>query len=96
MISTIAAPWRPIDEPPVSSLSPHHSVSVLGIIDDPVLNFSGDEPYVDVVAYWPALQKWTVTHQCRADEDAIDYPVRVAGWQPLPEIFPLRHIMKIV
>jgi len=70
---------------PVAS-DPHYPVSVLGVIDDPSLRMNGDDPFVDIVAYWPALDKWTVTHTNRADDCAVDYKVNVTFWQPKPAI----------
>lgn len=65
---------------------PSTSISVLGVIDDPNLRINGEDPFVDVVAYWPAKDVWTITHTSRADTAAIDYPVRVVKWQPLPRV----------
>ncbi len=60
---------------------PHYAVTVFGVIKDERLN-NGKE-FLDIVAWWPAAKKWTVTHQCRADEDAADYPCNVVQWQPM-------------
>ena len=67
------------------------NVSVLGVIDDPQLRINGDDPFVDIVAYWPQKKIWTATHQCRADDPrhgqgVHDFPCRVVKWQPLPEV----------
>jgi hypothetical protein len=62
----------------------HYPVQVWGVIDDPRLKTSDGKPFSDVVSYWPALGKWTVTFQCRLSELPDDYPVRVTFWQPLP------------
>lgn len=67
------------------------NISVLGVIDDPQLRANGDEPFVDIVAYWPQKKIWTVTHQCRADDPrhgqgVHDFSCRVVKWQPLPEV----------
>lgn len=65
----------------------HYAVQVMGVVDDPRYRLNGEQPFVDVVAYWPALGKWTVTHSCRADASAHDVEVRVTSWQhmlPLP------------
>jgi hypothetical protein len=74
---------------PVNMTDPEttHCITVLGLIDDSELEL-GDIPYWDVVAYWPACDgaKWTVTHQCRADVDADDYPANVKVWTPLPMV----------
>lgn len=68
--------------------SPHYPIQLWGVIDDPKLQGEGwpPGPYADVVAYWPALNKWTVTHSGRADEFATDVEVRVTFYQPLPPI----------
>lgn len=83
--------WRPASEPPATLPSGEHfSVSVLGIVDDPGLRMPGEElPFVDVVAWWPALRRWTITHQTRADEGLVeDYTVNVVGWKPIPDLPP--------
>jgi hypothetical protein len=74
--------WRSPDEKP-ESRSPHHSVQVLGVIDDPGLCLDEEKPFVDIVAYWPVLDKWTCTYQAKAGEAADDFPVKVAAWMPL-------------
>jgi hypothetical protein len=66
----------------------------LAVVDDPNLRINGEDtlsnskskPFIDIAAYWPALKKWTVTHQCAADDTATDYEVRVTKWMPLPNI----------
>lgn len=69
---------------PTSNASPHYPIMVLGVVDDPEMRCNGDDPYVDVVAYWPATKQWTCTHQTPADEAATDCPVRVSHWKPRP------------
>jgi len=68
--------------------SQHYNIQVLGVVDDPTMRLRGDDkPFVDVVSYWPALNKWTITHCSRADSEADDYPIRVTYYQdmiPLP------------
>lgn len=62
----------------------HYSVQVMGVIDDPRYRLNNKEqPFVDVVAYWPAIKKWTITHQSRCSQEADDYPVTVTHWQPI-------------
>lgn len=61
----------------------HFPVTVWGVIKDPHLR---DQAFQDVVSWWPALKRWTVTHQCRADEEVTDYPCEVTFWQPLPPL----------
>ena len=48
--------------------------------------FNEGKPFADVVAYWPALGKWTVTGTVRGNEDVEDVPVRIVGWQYLPPL----------
>lgn len=64
----------------------HYSVGVLGVIHDARLIVRDCTDYVDIVYWWPAVRKWTVTHQCRADEEAVDYECDVTYWQPLPPL----------
>ena len=78
--------WIDASVPPPTFKSHAWPVSVLGVVDDPHLRMNGDQPFVDIVAYWPALKQWTVTHQCAADPDSMDYPVRVTHWMPKPEL----------
>lgn len=68
--------------PEADPAGPHFSITVIGIISDPHFINAGDKEFVDFVAWWPAAQKWTVTHQCRADTEATDFPVNVIAWQP--------------
>jgi len=70
--------------PQAADQSPHFSIEVWGVIRDPMRNEG--KPYADVVAYWPALRKWTVTGVGRNTEDVLDTPVRVAAWQYLPPL----------
>lgn len=82
----IRACWVPADfrTPPPDQRGPWFKVEVWGVIDDPRLRLQHDKPFQDVVCYWPSSRIWTVTLQCRADEDAVDFPVNVSFWQPLP------------
>lgn len=64
----------------------HYPVTCIGVVDDTNLQLAGEQRFIDVVSYWPASKVWTVTHQCRADEGAIDFPCRVTYFQPL---FPM-------
>ena len=64
------------------------SIAVMGVVDDPNYRMNGDKPFVDVVRYWPTREQWTITHVCRADKDADDFPVRVRCWQPIVELPP--------
>ena len=76
--------------PTASDKGPHHAIHVNGVIDDPRYHVDDVKgPFVEIVAYWPALQKFTVTHTCRADDAELvhDVEVRVTFWQdlmPLP------------
>jgi len=78
--------WVPADvrNPHPDPRGPHYPVTCWAVIHDPRLKLEGDAVFQDVACYWPALDKWTITSQCRADEDAIDVEVNVAWWQPLP------------
>jgi hypothetical protein len=80
--------WVPtsLRKPAPNPAGPHYSVPVWGVIDDSNFTIAGETMFADVVAYWPALDKFTVTHQCRADEDADDHVVKVIWWQPLPPL----------
>lgn len=80
--------WRDAktELPTCSDQSMHFSIPVLAVIDDPRYRINGDDPFVDVVGYWPALKKWTVTHQVRSDLEAADYPCNVTYWQPFDEM----------
>lgn len=64
----------------------HFPIQCWGVIQEPSMEVDGETMFADVVAWWPALGKWTVTHQCRADEDATDHVVVVLWWQPLPPL----------
>jgi hypothetical protein len=64
----------------------HYSVQVMGVVDDPAYRMKGDnQPFTDVVDYWPAAKKFTVTHCSRASsvEAVEDFPVMVTFWQPM-------------
>lgn len=78
--------WIPaeIRQPQTLPNGPHFPVTVMAVVDDPRLRINGDEPFVDIAAWWPSLRIWTVTHQCLADHTntTTDYPVRVTYWQP--------------
>ena len=79
--------WTPAVIPPYNKdASEHFALTVLGVVDDPMFRMPGEDPFVDVVAYWPALKCWTVTHQVRSDLEADDHPVRVTFWMPLPAL----------
>ncbi len=83
-----AIAWRSAKTPPAAHpAGADRPVTVLAVVDDPRFRINGDEPFVDVASWWPAAQRWTVTHQVRSD-DAVDYPVRVAAWKPLDELPP--------
>lgn len=79
---------HPGSVPPVMDTSDENfSLQVLGLIDDPLLRWRGqDLPFWDVVAWWPVRKLWTVTHQTRADAEAADYPTNVVRWRPLPPV----------
>lgn len=70
--------------PPTGPQGVHFPVEVWGWVDDEKLRLEGKKAFQDVVCWWPALGKWTVTLQCRADEDAVDFVCTVTYWQPLP------------
>lgn len=80
--------WVPsnLRVPDDSLHGPHYPVTVWGVIDDPRYRLNGEPVFMDVVAWWPASRVWTVTSQCRADEDVDDTPVTVTWWQPLPPL----------
>jgi len=81
--------WRPVSEPPATlPAGEHFSVSVLGVVDDPALRMPGEQPFVDIVAWWPALKRWTITHQSRSDDVVEDFEVRITCWRPLPCLPP--------
>lgn len=65
---------------------PHFSVEVLGIVDDPAYTVRGERPFVDIVAYWPAAKRFTVTHCGRGCAEVEDRPVNVTHWQSLPPL----------
>lgn len=67
----------------------HFAVEVWGVIRDRSGTFrssDSEQTFQDVVSYWPASNKWTVTHVGRGQEDATDYPCDVLFWQPLPPL----------
>ena len=78
--------WISSHIPPTSPKGDHYPVQVLAVVDSPQLRINGEDPFIDIAAYWPALKKWTVTHQCAADEGVTDYEVRVTKWLPLPSL----------
>jgi hypothetical protein len=82
-----AWPWKSTrtDPPKVDDAPQHFSITVLGVVDDPRYRFNDEPPFVDVVGYWPALNKWTVTHCCVKDEVADDVEVNVTWWMPRPD-----------
>lgn len=82
--------WVPADfrTPAPDPRGPHYPVQVWGVVDDPRLAPNNEKRYVfqDIVTWWPSLKIWTVTLQCRTDEDAQDFPCTVLYWQPLPPL----------
>lgn len=64
----------------------HYPVQVWGVIDDPRYRCNGEPVFQDVVCWWPAARIWTVTSQCRADDEVDDVAVMVTWWQPLPPL----------
>lgn len=65
---------------------PHYPVQVWAVIDDPRYRLNGEPVFMDVACWWPASKVWTVTGQCRADEEVDDTVVNVTFWQPLPPL----------
>ena len=91
----LGSPWRSPQTPPAPlPHGEHYPVTVVVLVDEPGLRLNDDEPFVDIGSWWPAKKVWTVTHQCRADKDVEDYPVCVAGWQPLFPIPPRGTLWK--
>jgi hypothetical protein len=78
--------WVDARVPPTSDKGEHYPIQVLAVVDDPRLRINGEDPFIDIAAYWPALKKWTVTHCTVADETATDYEVKVSKWMPMPPI----------
>lgn len=64
----------------------HFPVAVWGVVDDSRFTLAGQKTFMDVVHYWPAANKWTITHCARSDDEAEDFPVTVTHWQPLPPL----------
>jgi hypothetical protein len=62
------------------------AITVLGVINDPRLIMPNEQPFVDVVSWWPHQKKWTVTHCTRADTEAQDYETVVSHWTPMLEL----------
>lgn len=80
--------WMDAADPPKPRPGqlPHYPILVLGAVDE------DDEVSIDIVAYWPALNRWTITYQRQSNESADDWPVVVRAWQPLPMLpRALRH-----
>lgn len=77
--SAAAATWIPASQPPGSdSKNAGHSIMCLG-----ALVFDGSLMH-DLVAYWPARDRWTAT---RLDGmEPADIEVEVSHYQPLPEL----------
>lgn len=85
--SLIQQCWVPAHlKHPTSETGPHFPVQVWGVIDDPRYRMNGEKPFADVVAWWPALKKWTCTSQCVGDLDVDDVQCRVTFWQPMPPV----------
>lgn len=61
----------------------HYSIQVLGVVEDKMLHA---KPFVDVVAWWPAAKKWTITHQSTKDTEVVDCVVTVTHWQYMPPL----------
>lgn len=64
----------------------HFPVTVWAVVDDVRYRCNGEPVFMDVACWWPASRVFTITSQCRADEDADDKPVNVTWWQPLPPL----------
>jgi hypothetical protein len=73
--------WPPRDRPGVPA--GQDRVQVLAVIEDPRY---GEEPFVDIVTFWPAGARWTVTHSCRSDASAADHEVRIRCHRPLDPV----------
>jgi hypothetical protein len=69
------------NNPPVTEIG-EACVQVLGLVLDARID---ENPFWDVVAYWPKKQAWTVTRAGGgAEPDATDFPVQVMHWTRLP------------
>lgn len=77
--SVAAATWIPASQPPPSELQhPSHSIMCLGAV-----LFDGSQTH-DLVAYWPARDRWTAT---RMDGmEPADIEVEVSHYQLLPAL----------
>lgn len=82
----VLGPWIDVKERVPESVEPRCTITTLAVIDDPRFRLEGEDPFVDIAAYWPAAKKWTVTHQTRADKDATDHECRVTYWTHLLEL----------
>lgn len=71
-------------QPECSEAGPHFSVAVMGVVDDPLYTQRGEKPFVEIVHWWPAASRFTITHAADVDGTAVveDYPVNVTYWQP--------------
>lgn len=78
--STATVPaWIPASQPPASEAKKaSHSILCLGVVVTP------DSRFHDLVAYWPAHDRWTAT---RMDGmEPADVEVEVSHYQVLPEL----------
>lgn len=76
-----ASPWTPASQPPVCEPGLHGGISIecVGLVR------AGGYRGPEIVAYWPAVNRWTVT---RKDEfgELFDADIEVSHWIELPEL----------
>lgn len=77
--------WRSPDAPPLAEPG-CLSVEVLAVVDDPRFQTPGEKPFVEKVAYWPHVGRWTVTFRAEGAPDAGDFSVKVRCWQHMPDL----------
>lgn len=83
MSAILASPWTPASQPPVCEPGLHAGISIecVGLVR------AGPYRGPEIVAYWPAVNRWTVTRKDQANE-WFDDQVEVLYWMELPE-FPM-------
>ena len=84
----IASCWvaAHVQQPEPDPRGAHFPVQVWGVIEDPRFTPVVAGRFADVVSWWPSSRCWTVSHQCRADDEVVELPVRVIAWQELPPV----------